>query len=322
MRRTLPSFRALESFEAVARCGNVTRAADELGRTQSAVSRQVANLEEFARRELFTRERKQLTLNEAGRSYFQKIVALLDDLEAETVKLVTFGTDDHVLRLGVLPAFGTRWLMPRLAGFALAGGSAELHLVKGLGRQDFERQQVDAAIECSNSQPVDLICHHLIDEEIVAVIAPSLYEKGKNTLFDKLHMPARSDAWKNWVETRGSPFTKSSLKFDNYAMMIEAACLGFGVAVLPTIYLTRELSSGRLMAPFGAPMSSGRSYWLTYPESSSTKKKVIDFANWLLAHTQETQSTRDQAGTETQSSRPMRQARRLLQPAAPLTARR
>jgi DNA-binding transcriptional LysR family regulator len=283
MRRTLPSFRALESFEAVARCGNVTRAADELGRTQSAVSRQIANLEEFARRELFVRDRKQLVLNNAGRVYYERLVALLDELEAETVKLVMFGSDDHVLRLGVLPTFGTRWLMPRLAGFA-ASGSPELHLVKGLGRHDFERQQVDAAIECCNSQPLDIIAHHLLDEQIVAVIAPSLYERNPKGRFDKLHMPARSDALTRWIEVRGSPFSESNLKFDNYAMMIEAACLGFGVAVLPTIYVIPELSSGRLIAPFGDPIPSGRSYWLTYPETSRTKQKVIDFTKWLLEH--------------------------------------
>lgn len=96
MRRTLPSFRALESFEAVVRCGNVTRAADELGRTQSAVSRQIANLEEFARRDLFVRDRKQLVLNHAGREYYQRLVALLDELEAETVKLVTIETVDRM----------------------------------------------------------------------------------------------------------------------------------------------------------------------------------------------------------------------------------
>jgi LysR family glycine cleavage system transcriptional activator len=283
MRRTLPSFRALESFEAVARCGNVTRAADELGRTQSAVSRQVANLEEFARRELFVRDRKQLILNEAGRAFYHRLVALLDELEAETARLIAYGKDDHTLRLGVLPTFGTRWLMPRLAGFA-ENSESELHLVKGLGRPDFERLQVDASIECCNSEPIEagMVAHHLLDEQIVAVIAPSLYERNPHGSFDKIHMPSRSDAWTHWVEVYGSPCTASELKFDNYTMMIEAACLGFGVAVLPTIYVAPELSSKRLIAPFGKPIASGRSYWLTYPETSSTKKKVINFAKWLL----------------------------------------
>jgi LysR family glycine cleavage system transcriptional activator len=285
MRRTLPSFRALESFEAVARCGNVTRAADELGRTQSAVSRQIANLEEFARRDLFVRDRKHLVLNSAGRVYYQRLVSLLYELEAETIKLVTFGSDDHVLRLGVLPTFGSRWLMPRLAGFA-ASSSIELHLVKGLGRDDFDRQQVDAAIECSNSQPPEVMSHHLLSEEIVAVIAPTLHQSNPQGKFDKLHMPARSESWKDWIAARGSPFTTGNLKFDNYSMMIEAACLGFGVAVLPTIYVAAELATGRLIAPFGAPLGSGRSYWLTYPEAAHSKHKVAEFSRWLLAHKQ------------------------------------
>jgi LysR family transcriptional regulator, glycine cleavage system transcriptional activator len=302
MRRTLPSFRALESFEAVARCGNVTRAADELGRTQSAVSRQIANLEEFARRELFVRDRKHLVLNNAGRVYYQRLVTLLDELEAETVKLVAFDTDDRVLRLGVLPTFGSRWLMPRLTGFA-ASGSTELHLVKGLGRDDFDRQNVDAAIECCNSQPLEVIAHHLLDEEIVAVIAPTLHQHNPQGKFDKLHMPARSESWKEWVAARGSPFTAGNLKFDNYSMMIEAACLGFGVAVLPTIYVAAELASGRLIAPFGAPLPSGRSYWLTYQQAASTKHKIVEFSRWLLAHKQSSDETRKRHAQNSSSQR-------------------
>jgi LysR family glycine cleavage system transcriptional activator len=282
MRRKLPSFRALESFEAVARCGNVTRAADELGRTQSAVSRQIANLEEFAQRELFIRDRKQLVLNDIGRKFYDRLVAILDELEAETNRLLRSGQDEHILRLGVLPTFGTRWLMPRLSGFTTIA-TTELHLVKGLGRDDFQRQQVDAAIECSSAQPSDVVAHHLLDEKIVAVIAPSLYESNPKGSFDKLHMPARADAWMKWVETYGSPFSTGNLKFDNYTMLIEAACLGFGIAVLPTIYVDAELSNGRLIAPFGKPIPSGRSYWLTYPEESLTKKKVVEFTRWLLA---------------------------------------
>src|SRR5690606_8316615 len=102
----------------------------------------------------------------------------LDELEAETARLIAYGKDDHTLRLGVLPTFGTRWLMPRLAGFA-ENSESELHLVKGLGRPDFERLQVDASIECCNSEPIEagMVAHHLLDEQIVAVIAPSLYER-------------------------------------------------------------------------------------------------------------------------------------------------
>lgn len=287
MRRTLPPFRALESFEAVARYGNVTRAAEELSRTQSAVSRQVANLEQFARRKLFLRHRKQLTLNDLGRSYYKKVVALLDELEAETVKLVTFGSDNRVLRIDVSATFASRWLMPRVAGFSSVGGVAELQVVRNPGRVDFERHQVDAAIECNYSQPVDVVSHLLLDEQIVSVISPELYSPSKSKRYDRLRLPSRCDTWKHWIENRGSPpFTDFGLKFDDYTLLIEAACLGFGVAVVPTIFVMRELASGRLLAPFGDPIPSGRSYWLTYPESSRKKQQVVELTRWLLANKQ------------------------------------
>ena len=64
-------------------------------------------------------------------------------------------------------------------------------------------------------------------------------------------------------------------------MMIEAACLGLGVAVVPSIYVDQDIDSGRLIAPFGKSLLSGRAYWLTYTELSAKKQKVIDFVSWL-----------------------------------------
>src|SRR3546814_11841102 len=88
MRRILPTLPALEAFEAVARLGHVTKAADELGRTQSAVSRQIANLESFARRPLFVRDKKRLILNEAGDFFFEAVSRVLNELEIETARLL------------------------------------------------------------------------------------------------------------------------------------------------------------------------------------------------------------------------------------------
>jgi LysR family glycine cleavage system transcriptional activator len=285
MRRTLPSVRALESFEAVARYGNVTRAAEELGRTQSAVSRQVANLESFARRKLFNRHRKHLTLNEAGQEFSRKVASILDALEAETAKLMTFGKETRALRLGVSSTFGSRWLMPRLAGFAKVGGFAELCLANGLGRPAPGQPQIDAWIECSEIQPEGGTSQHLLDEEIVAVVAPELYGRSKTQLFDRLRLPSRCDTWKYWIEARGAPpCTQFSPSFEDYSLLIEAASLGFGVAVVPVIYLDQELSTHRLITPFGDPVRSGRSYWLTYSDSSPEKERVNELSSWLTSN--------------------------------------
>src|SRR3546814_290045 len=284
MRRILPTLPALEAFEAVARLGHDTKAADELGRTQSAVSRQVANLESFARRPLFVRDEKRLILNEAGDFFFEAVSRVLNELEIETARLLTFGSMDRVLRLGVLPTFGSRWLMPRLASFTHEYDDIELHLVRGLSRSDFARLRVDAAIECSPEAPSDLKAHRLVTEEILAVVTPEHYEEvtASGAVFNKLYMPSRPELWGKWLEGYGAPVGQAGLRFENYSMMIEAASLGLGVAVLPTLYIAKELASKRLISPFGSPIQSGRTYWLTFPAESESNAKVKEFANWLL----------------------------------------
>ncbi len=284
MRRRLPSIRALESFEAVHRYGNVTRAAEELGRTQSAVSRQIANLEEFIGHELFLRDRKQLTLNPPGERFYEKIVTVLNSLQEAINSQANEHSSDQTLRLGVLPYFATRWLMPRLKRYAYHHDKTELHLVKGLGRNDFEHYNVDVAIECSFRQPVGVVSHLLLDEELVATISPEVYHSKNAKPLPQLYMPARSYAWELWAQHRDTLPLEGKIKFENYAMMIESACLGMGITIAPTIYVEQEIESGRLIAPFGPPLESGRKYWLTYPDAHAEKYKVRTFIDWLVSH--------------------------------------
>lgn len=277
--------RSLESFEAVSRYGNVTRAAEELGRTQGAISRSISSLEEFVGKELFVRDKRKLVLKDSVRTYLDKITHALDTLERETSRFSNVTSEEHVLRLGVLPTLASRWLMPRLAEYISNSVSTELHLVKGLGRTDFERLQVDAAIECGYEEPAGLVAHRLMDEKVVAVISPDLYRDTETISYNKLFMPARSEAWEVWGGERDRPATDKCTMFENYTMMIEAACLGLGVAVLPTIYVEQDLESGRLVTPFGAAVSSGRAYWLTYPHGASNKPKLKEFVDWLIDNT-------------------------------------
>lgn len=280
MRRRLPSIRALESFEAVHRFGNVTRAAEELGRTQSAVSRQIAILEEFVGHALFTRGRKQLVLNRAGSIFYEKIAFALDSLEEAISDQINTLVDERVLKLGVLPSFASKWLMPRLKPLFEKNPPIELYLAKGLGRSDFDALDVDAAIVCEHRTPTGIASHHLLNEEVVAVIAPDLYSSGSK-VFNKLYMPARSHVWEVWSQERNPVPSQSKIRFENYSMMIEATCLGFGVSIVPAIYVQHELDSGQLIAPFGKPLTSGRGYWLIYPETTANQSKIIDLLTLL-----------------------------------------
>ncbi len=286
MRRSLPSLLALESFEAVARLGSVTRAAEELGRTQSAVSRQLANLEQFVRRPLFDRARKRMVVNDAGRMFQGALAGILNQLEAEVDRLVGYGAGDAVLRVGVLPTFGMRWLVPRLGDFAIRHQDVAISLVTGVGPFDLDGSKLDIAIQHGSGDWPGVRSHRLFGEEIVAVIAPHVVQPGADIAdYEWLQMATRPWLWQEWLRDRPDDVVAahgSGTTFENFGMVIEAAANGIGVAILPTLYIADELASGRLTAPFGPPIASTRGYYLVESKDESPSAKIEAFREWLL----------------------------------------
>ena len=117
MKRTLPSLVALEVFEACARYASFTRAAEELGITQSAVSRQVAQLEDFLGIRLFERVRRRVLITSAGKSYAEKIRVILRQAERATED-ITAAETGRVLHISSYATFASKWLAPRLHLFS------------------------------------------------------------------------------------------------------------------------------------------------------------------------------------------------------------
>ncbi len=110
--RILPSLTALQFFDAAVRHMSFTRAARELNVTQSAVSRQIRQLEEYVGRPLFRRVKQRLVLTEPGEAYSVAVRDLLDQAEAATLQVMAYGGGGGVLTVALLPTFGSRWLSP------------------------------------------------------------------------------------------------------------------------------------------------------------------------------------------------------------------
>ena len=108
---------ALQCFEAAARHLSFTRAAEELHLTQSAVSKQVAQLEEMLCHNLFERVRQRLYLSPAGSLYLAEVHKILTQVDISSRYILTYGGETEVLRIATQPTFGARWLVPRLKGF-------------------------------------------------------------------------------------------------------------------------------------------------------------------------------------------------------------
>ena len=287
MRRKIPSLSALEAFEAVSRLGSTTRAADELGRTQSAVSRQVLNLEAFTARPLFGRRNNRLLLNPAGQYLFEAIGRALDRLEHAVRHAAAFADDDRSIALRVWPTFGARWLMSRLATLPAAELDLEIELSIGIeAGTDPRALDVDALILYGNGDWPELSAHFLVPEHLIAVVSPRAFERFGNDVsaYPWLSMEPRPGAWRRWIAARTERGTtvKDGPSYQ-VSLLIEFACLGQGAAVLPSLYVERELAAGTLIAPFGDPLPTGRGYYLCYAAEDADKPKCVAFRDWLLS---------------------------------------
>ena len=123
--RALPSLNALRAFEAMARTGRATLAAEELNVTHSAVSRQVKTLEEQLGVRLFRGPKHRLELTDEGRRLLPALTAAFDQI-ASAVGQVRTGGDD--LLIAVNASVSVKWLIPRLARFTAAYPNMNLYV--------------------------------------------------------------------------------------------------------------------------------------------------------------------------------------------------
>ncbi|WP_406855867.1 transcriptional regulator GcvA [Alsobacter sp. KACC 23698] len=290
-RSLLPSLGALQAFEAAARHGSFTRAAEELNLTQGAVSRQVAALEQTLGVPLFERVRQRVTLTPAGLAYAAEIRDALSRIAAATMSAMAFRGAGGTLALAILPTFGTRWLIPRLPDFFQKHPEVTIDFATRIRPFDFRQEPLDAAIHFGDPTWPGAAMHRLMGEVIVPVASPDLIARvGLKEPADVLRAPllqqsTRPRAWAEWLERQGLAPAQALLgpSFEQFAMVAQAAVAGLGMAIVPRMLVEEELRSGALAVPFDRPIDSRQGYWLVYPEEKRDRPPIVAFRDWLLA---------------------------------------
>lgn len=300
--RALPSLLSLQAFEAAARHGSFTRAAEELHVTQGAVSRQVQALEEFLGLPLFHRVRKRIGLTAAGEAYRNRVRTALDRLDAATLELRAFKGAGGVLNLAILPTFGTKWLIPRIPRFTARHPEVLVNFSTRIHAFDFEEEDLDAAIHYGDGHWAGARVDPLMDEEVEVVCSPELARRNEvrqpadlagQTL---LQISSRPHGWESWLQAAGLPTVDGGRgpRFEHHLMVIQAAQAGLGFAVLPTFLVEEELRQGSLVSPFpGLRCKAAKAYWLAYPERSKDLPALTAFRDWLVQEIQVTAPAAD-----------------------------
>ena len=294
----LPSLSSLRTFEAAARLGSFSLAADELSVTASAVSHQVKLLEEYTGVQLFHRINRTVVLTDAGRRYANEIAFAFEHMVAATQNVAKSDKSD-ILSIHSSPSFATQWLMPRLARFSTIQPDIDVRLHAAHSRVDMVPEfdiDIRYGTKLSSASTVSVF---LPEEVIVPMCAPALIDGPKpihrpedlrhHTL---IHSEATLVGWDDWV--RPKPNLKLNLKrglrFDRSFMSIGAAVDGLGVCLESLLLVQREIEMKQLVMPFGLDSLKIRGHNIAYLTSMVELPKIKAFQNWLfseLAHTEQ-----------------------------------
>jgi LysR family transcriptional regulator, glycine cleavage system transcriptional activator len=290
-RRELPPLDLLRSFEAAARHLSFTKAAEELFLTQSAISRQIQQMESHLGTALFERRHRSLALTEPGLVMQRAVVDCLERLRDATTRVRAQSALRHVA-ITCTPGFASLWLIPRLSRFTDANPAVDVRISASSDILDLQRQHIDLAVRFVPTREGDGA--PLFEEVVLPVCSPRL-SAGRNALrkpsdlaghtlltVEMQASPPTID-WEPWLRVMGVSELrmKNTVRFTSYADAISAAVAGQGVVIGRLPLLAELLKDKRLVAPFGSGVASQRGYYIVMSESGRDNADAQAFARWL-----------------------------------------
>lgn len=292
---------ALRAFEAVARHGSFTVAAQELNVTPAAVGQQVRNLESWLGIALFVRAGRgtaQLELTQAAKAALPDIRGAFERLAVGVARLKEAAVQTG-LSVTVSPAFAAKWLVPRLERFRAAHPGLDLVLDTSSRSLDFALDQVDIGVRYGRGWWSGLTADYLMGETLFPVCAPDypLLREGRLqgaelancTLIHDLSMSADPDYpnWRKWLDASeyGHVPAEHGLRINNSAAVLQAAIERQGLALARSVMVQEDLKSGRLVRPLmegSTDWPLDQAYYVVYRAEGADLSNVRAFRDWLL----------------------------------------
>lgn len=291
----LPSLDLLKGFEAAARLLSFTKAGSELYLSQSAVSRQIQELEEQLGVRLFQRKHRSLTLTDAGQVLYPAAAQVLATMRGVTDRLRA-AAGRRALAVTTTQSLASLWLIPRLAGFTRTHPDVDVRISADARVMDLERDGLDLAIRHGPATLSGPDAVRLFGERVFPVCSPKLLKDPKRPLREpadlRHHVLLQYDDpegrhpwlhWRTWLEiVRLTDLRPAgSLMFSGYDQIIPAAIAGHGVALGRSPLVREALATGELVAPFSLSADPARAYFAVTAKNAMRRREVADFVAWL-----------------------------------------
>ena len=289
MSSSFPPFACLAAFEAVARRRNFTLAASELHLTPSAISHQVAKLEQFLDIRLFERTAHNVELTVAGDDYLKRVSGAMAAISAATDN-ARKGVRNS-LHVHSTPSFATLWLMPRLTEFVKDHPSISLSMSASVVHSDFSAGHADIDIRYGVPHWPQLAVRTIFDEQIMPLASPAFIRRHRIVTPDDMkQVPLIQSTvgvlqWPDWFAAEHIAYTPASYayRFDRAFMALDAAVQGLAVAFESTSIGEPHLRKGRLRPVFETgEFLPVQAHFLVYPERHAQRPEVMSFVDWVL----------------------------------------
>jgi len=286
--RRFPSLIAIRAFEAAARLGSFSKAAQELDTTAASVSYHVRRLEQQIGVGLFVRHPNHVILTRSGDIVAREAINAFAALRASFVQAAQ--VDDTHLSLTALPSLATSWLTPKLGRFRAKHPDIALELDLSAVAEDLSGGRFDAAIRNGHGNWPGLRAIELLPSLFMPLCAPSLREAVTDLGRDPQHplpvpLLGRPDWWSSWYRALGFdgaiPPGRFGTQLSAEYLDIAAAIAGQGVAIGSPILFRNEIDAGRLVPAHEMVVSDGRAFWFTYPAARENSRKIASFRDWL-----------------------------------------
>ena len=284
----LPPLAAVRTFEAAGRLQNFSRAAEELGLTQAAVSYQIRQLEDRLGRALFVREKGRVRLSETGQ---RLLPAISNAFATMGDAFAALGSDEaDVLTINAATSFGGTWLSARIGSFQLQYPELAVRMAMSNDLVDFDASNVDVAIRIGRGVWPGLRSDFLMRQYLAPIASPAfIAEHDIREPADLLRVQrlAPNDSW--WAEwfalagvARPPASTRRGIELDSQLQEGSAVQAGFGVAMMTPLYWQGELASGRMVQPFDTLyVSASSGMWLVHRDNRVGVRKIERFREWL-----------------------------------------
>ena len=281
---------AIRVFESAARLKSFTRAAEELGVSQAAVSWQVKALERRLDQALFLRLPREVALTASGERLSRAASEAMSALRTALSDLTETG--EGVLAITTVHTIATQWLAPRIGSFQLSHPKIAVRLDTSGRLVDLTRENVDVAIRSGGGRWPGLEADYLLPHIHAPLCTPQVRDQlgGLTRPEDLLSAPliGAPEEWAIWFAAAGvgpkaQTVATPRLAGDSQTLEVGAALGGQGVALASPILFAGDVASGRLVCPFEAYAHYGEGYWLAYPADRKRTPKIRAFRDWLLA---------------------------------------